>query len=360
MSSDFFDVADDNVLMASRTITLRDSFRFPLPLQHPFLGNVLFGLDVLYANSTPMAPGLQLDQQTGLVNGIVTQASVYTMKFSLVDPFSQLRSDPIATIILTVLSPPPIPAAAAASLPVATIAASVGVGGSALIVLVAVIVVLILRERRKPRPEPFNFSPVIASLPDLRGVASKRAPREINRDDVQVLDMLTKSKYGQVHKGLLDEIPGQPGYIVAVKSLHIDGDRAAILQEAALMAQFQNPFVVQLIGVVTLGDPLLVLLEYCEYGALNSYLEKNELTHEDKHRIAADCCEGLAYLSEHGFVHRDVAARNILMSSQLRAKIADFGMSCKTIDSNYYLNKGGQLPVRWAAPEGMHARAFNS
>jgi hypothetical protein len=34
--------------------------------------------------------------------------------------------------------------------------------------------------------------------------------------------------------------------------------RAALLEEAALMAQFDHPHCVKLIGVVTLGNPLLV------------------------------------------------------------------------------------------------------
>ena len=82
------------------------------------------------------------------------------------------------------------------------------------------------------------------------------------------------------------------------------------------------------------------------------YLELTEIAPMEQYRIAADCAEGLAYLSDHCFVHRDVAARNILLNSERRAKIADFGMSRETIDSNYYVSKGGQLPIRWTAPEG--------
>ncbi len=123
-----------------------------------------------------------------------------------------------------------------------------------------------------------------------------------------------------------------------------------------------------------MGEPLLVVLEFMEYGlrlqlsqklvrlclilivtficalgALDSYLKKTEVAWKERHRIAADCAEGLAYLSLHNFIHRDIAARNILLSSERTAKIADFGMSRETIDSNYYLSKGGQLPVRWSA-----------
>ena len=47
--------------------------------------------------------------------------------------------------------------------------------------------------------------------------------------------------FGEVHKGLLTEIPNVPGYLVAIKIMHPspDLDRAAALQEAAFMAQFK-------------------------------------------------------------------------------------------------------------------------
>jgi hypothetical protein len=39
---------------------------------------------------------------------------------------------------------------------------------------------------------------------------------------------------------------------------------------------------VRLIGVVTLGDPIMVVLEYCEYGSLDGYLKKNDIGDEIK------------------------------------------------------------------------------
>ncbi len=59
---------------------------------------------------------------------------------------------------------------------------------------------------------------------------------------------------------------------MAIKSLResFKMDRDSILQEAALMAQFDCDFVVRLIGVVTTGDPLLLILEYCQHGLPSS------------------------------------------------------------------------------------------
>ena len=71
-----------------------------------------------------------------------------------------------------------------------------------------------------------------------------------------------------------------------VKSLLVaDADRTAMVQEAALMAQFDNLFVVRLVGVVTIGHPLLVVIEFCEHGALNQVLPSQQPLSPRRHQV---------------------------------------------------------------------------
>ncbi len=109
------------------------------------------------------------------------------------------------------------------------------------------------------------------------------------------------------------------------------------------MAQFMHPRVVQLVGVITVGDPLMVVIEYCEHGSLSSYISKTTLDDATKYRIALDCAEGLAYLASRRFVHRDVAARNVLIDSERHAKISDFGLTRDTSSTEYYTSTNGQV-----------------
>lgn len=52
--------------------------------------------------------------------------------------------------------------------------------------------------------------------------------------------------------------------------------------------------------------------------------------------IAVQICNGMRYLAEQHFVHRDLATRNCLVSDNLVVKIGDFGMSRDVYSSDYY------------------------
>ncbi|CAI8032558.1 Ephrin type-A receptor 8 (Fragment), partial [Geodia barretti] len=68
----------------------------------------------------------------------------------------------------------------------------------------------------------------------------------------------------------------------------------------------------------------------------------------------------MAYLSGKGFIHRDLAARNILVSHEEMCKIADFGMSRALQDTDYYVSRGGKIPVKWTAPEALHYKKYST
>ena len=101
--------------------------------------------------------------------------------------------------------------------------------------------------------------------------------------------------------------------------------------ELILMAQLHHPNIVQCKGVCFLADqPLPVLLMELLTSSLYAYiLDNSNLSVQKKVSILHDTASGLDFL--HGqtpaVVHRDLTANNVLLDSQQRAKIADFGNS---------------------------------
>eukprot|EP00043_Microstomoeca_roanoka_P011985 m.113350 g.113350 ORF g.113350 m.113350 type:complete len:2370 (-) comp15356_c3_seq2:346-7455(-) len=240
----------------------------------------------------------------------------------------------------------------------------VGGAGGGFFILVVVAVALFARRVRARSRAPQNWDDIFKLMEQFKDSEDgPRIPREINRSGLKLLGELGKGAFGIVYKGMLKEHASIPGYLVAVKSLHNNdslADRQELLEEAAVMAQFDNPHVVELVGVVTIGKPVYVIVEFMEHGSLKSYLENNEVPLETKVLWAGDCCDGLAHVHSKGFIHRDVAARNVLLSSEMRCKISDFGLAREMEeDDTYYKSRGGQLPVRWTAIEALEDRKFN-
>ena len=89
-----------------------------------------------------------------------------------------------------------------------------------------------------------------------------------------ILQKLGSGEFGVVHLGTwtdgsVDPIP------VAVKTLNSkcsESDRVKFLREAAIMGQFQHNNVVQLHGVVTEEENMMIVLEYMSKGDLRELL----------------------------------------------------------------------------------------
>ena len=48
------------------------------------------------------------------------------------------------------------------------------------------------------------------------------------------------------------------------------------------------------------------------------------------------------------------------MNAVLHAQIADFGMSRALQDAEYYVSRGGKIPVKWTAPEALSYKKYST
>uniref|UniRef100_A0A667YS26 Tyrosine-protein kinase receptor n=1 Tax=Myripristis murdjan TaxID=586833 RepID=A0A667YS26_9TELE len=199
---------------------------------------------------------------------------------------------------------------------------------------------------------------------------------EVPREKISILRELGQGSFGMVYEGIAkDIIKGEAETHVAVKTVNESAslrERIEFLNEASVMKAFSCHHVVRLLGVVSKGQPTLVVMELMTHGDLKSYLrclrpdsENNPgrppPTLKEMIQMAAEIADGMAYLNAKKFVHRDLAARNCMVAHDLTVKIGDFGMTRDIYETDYYRKGGkGLLPVRWMAPESLKDGVFTA
>uniref|UniRef100_A0A2R8PBC1 receptor protein-tyrosine kinase n=1 Tax=Callithrix jacchus TaxID=9483 RepID=A0A2R8PBC1_CALJA len=239
----------------------------------------------------------------------------------------------------------------------------------------------LLLDRLHPNPMyqrmPLLLNPKLLSL-------------EYPRNNIEYVRDIGEGAFGRVFQarapGLL---PHEPFTMVAVKMLKEEASadmQADFQREAALMAEFDNPNIVKLLGVCAVGKPMCLLFEYMAYGDLNEFLRSMSphtvcsLSHSDLSMraqvsspgppplscaeqlcIARQVAAGMAYLSERKFVHRDLATRNCLVGENMVVKIADFGLSRNIYSADYYkANENDAIPIRWMPPESIFYNRYTT
>ncbi|KAI7790771.1 insulin receptor b precursor [Triplophysa rosa] len=236
-------------------------------------------------------------------------------------------------------------------------------------------VFIVLRKKQTEGPT----GPLIASSnPEYLSANDVYIPDEweVPREKISILRELGQGSFGMVYEGFAkDIVKGEPDTRVAVKTVNESAslrERIEFLNEASVMKAFSCHHVVRLLGVVSKGQPTLVVMELMTHGDLKSFLRSLRPDAENNPgrppptlkeiiQVAAEIADGMAYLNAKKFVHRDLAARNCMVAEDLTVKIGDFGMTRDIYETDYYRKGGkGLLPVRWMAPESLKDGIFTA
>ncbi|XP_011012941.1 PREDICTED: probable LRR receptor-like serine/threonine-protein kinase At1g05700 [Populus euphratica] len=136
--------------------------------------------------------------------------------------------------------------------------------------------------------------------------------------------------FGKVYLGNL-----QDGRQVAVKLLSQSSRQGykEFLAEVKLLIIVHHRNLVSLVGYCNEQENMALVYEYMANGNLKDQLLENStnmLNWRERLQIAVDAAQGLEYLHNGcrpPIVHRDLKSSNILLTENLQAKIADFGLS---------------------------------
>ena len=154
-------------------------------------------------------------------------------------------------------------------------------------------------------------------------------------------DELGTGAYGQVYKAKCDDL------VCAAKLLHpiltkydqilSPGEatsqtypRQRFEREFELLSATRHPNIVQYLGLhhdLSSDSPVL-LMELMD-SSLTHFLENspNPIPYHVQVNICHDIALALSYLHSNNIIHRDLSSNNVLLTSNLQAKLSDFGMA---------------------------------
>jgi beta-lactam-binding protein with PASTA domain/tRNA A-37 threonylcarbamoyl transferase component Bud32 len=97
-------------------------------------------------------------------------------------------------------------------------------------------------------------------------------------------------------------------------------------REASSAAGLQHPNVVGVFDRGTVDGSHFIAMEYVEGASLKDLIERG-LSVPEAVEIVRQVLAGVKYAHEHGIVHRDLKPQNVLVDSEGRARVTDFGIA---------------------------------
>src|SRR5678815_3917658 len=145
----------------------------------------------------------------------------------------------------------------------------------------------------------------------------------------EILGKLGEGAMGVVYRARDTAI----GRVVALKMLSAelgaeDELHRRFEREAEAIGRLSHPNIVTVYDLGKSDGQLFMAMELLEGDDLRSLIERKvDVPLADRVRILVQICEGLAYAHSRGVVHRDIKPANIVVTSNGKVKILDFGLA---------------------------------
>ncbi|XP_039545587.1 receptor tyrosine-protein kinase erbB-3-like [Pimephales promelas] len=197
--------------------------------------------------------------------------------------------------------------------------------------------------------------------PGEKGV--KVHARILRGSELRKIKLLGSGVFGSVHKGVWIPEGDTVKIPVAIKTIQDRTGRQTfqeLTDHMLAMGSLDHPYIVRLLGICP-GPSLQLVTQLSPQGSLLEHIRqrKDGLNPQRLLNWCVQIAKGMYYLEEQRMVHRNLAARNILLKSDFIVQIADYGIADLLYpdDKKYFFNEV-KTPIKWMALESILFRRY--
>ncbi|XP_015264180.1 PREDICTED: receptor tyrosine-protein kinase erbB-3 [Gekko japonicus] len=189
--------------------------------------------------------------------------------------------------------------------------------------------------------------------------ANKVLARIFKETELKKLKVLGSGVFGTVHKGVWIPDGDSIKIPVSIKVIQDPSGRQtfhAVTEHMLAIGSLDHAYIIRLLGICP-GTQLQLVTQLLPLGSLLEYIRKNKDAIGPQLMLnwCVQIAKGMYYLEEHRMVHRNLAARNVLVKSPSQVQVADFGIADLLYpdDKKYFYNEI-KTPIKWMALESIH------
>ena len=170
-------------------------------------------------------------------------------------------------------------------------------------------------------------------------------------DRYEVIDRVGSGGMSDVYRAK-DHILGREVAIKILKQeFSVDATFVAKFRtEAQSAAGLEHPNIVNIYDVGSENGMYFIVMEYVEGITLKTYIEKKgQLNFKEAISIAIQVGRGIEAAHQKGIIHRDIKPQNIIISTEGKVKVTDFGIARAASSNTIHADVMGS--VHYSSPE---------
>ncbi|MFL6021987.1 MAG: serine/threonine-protein kinase, partial [Marmoricola sp.] len=149
-----------------------------------------------------------------------------------------------------------------------------------------------------------------------------------------------------------DQVLNRRVAVKVLREVHEPVERIRFVEEARTLASLDHPGLITLLDAGIQGERPYLVMTLVDDATLSSRIARGALEPAEVAAIGAQVARALAYAHRQGIVHRDVKPSNVLLSSDGRALLADFGIARLIGSTDHHTRTGDAIgSPAYLAPE---------